>query len=76
VPEVHTPHDAWVITETASQCGEHPIELDFTEEDIVKVLVLESRSHDSWDSESSTTYVLKDGRIVVASESSDSSGHG
>lgn len=80
---MHTVDDAWGVVAQASDCSDHPINLDFKKEDIETVFHHEEHcccgpGHcgSYCDSGSTAAFKLKDGRYVLASESSDSSGHG
>lgn len=79
--------DGWGVVTTANSCGNHPIELDFAKDDVKMCLYVESgcscgtnskgTTCDSYcDTWSTSILVLKDGRFVMAHESSDTSGHG
>lgn len=73
-----TIESGWGVVEQASGCDDHRVELDFTEEDVAGCVYFKSEGAGADYSESSSEaiLILKDGRFVKASESSDSSGHG
>jgi hypothetical protein len=69
---------AWATVCTAfSDCHEKPPGSSFTKEDIDRVFYCWERSYVDWaDTNSYAVFRLKSGKYVVASEWSDSSGHG
>lgn len=71
----------------AAKCDSHPVHIDFTKDDVATCLLVESScSHGTasagtlcrsyCDTSSESILVLKDGRYVMAHESSDTTGHG
>ena len=70
--------DAMGVIAAANGCEEHPSDLRPTADEVAEVLFYsdDMKSEDCYGTDSRAVLRLKDGRIVVARESSDSSGHG
>lgn len=81
--ETYDANDAWGVVAQASECGDHPCDVQFKKEDIQTVFYYETHcccgpGHcgSYCDSDSTAAFRLSDGRYVLAQEGSDSSGHG
>lgn len=77
----------WGVVTAAAHCDSHQIALPFTEADVSACVYFEAHCshgtasagtlcHSYCDTGSEAILVLKDGRWVRATESSDTSGHG
>lgn len=69
-----TPAGAMQIVNDAAECGDHPCDVPFSEDQIEKVFYISRDDNDG--TNSYTFFRLKDGRHVAAYESSDYTGHG
>ena len=72
--------DAMGVVDAANGCEEHPSDVSPTADEVAEVLFYSDDINEPEEpyagTDSRAVLRLKDGRIVVARESSDSSGHG
>lgn len=68
--------DAWDVVKSASECGDHPCDVPFAEDDIDRVLHYFNEDGSWAEQNCLAVFQLKDGRYVRAWANADTSGHG